>query len=246
MSAPPVRTVRTARGFSLFELLTVMVLISILAGIAVPILRGAIARADAARVVSDVNTIRLAAFQYLSDGGALPAGGTWGELPSEFLGYLPEGFDFSYKGVEYAWSVLGAGAPSGLAETFPTLRVWAYTAVLPAVVGAPDLAQGQGKGQGKGQDKGQGKGLDKDRGGSGGGPPGGDTGGGAGGDTGGGTGGDTGGGTAGETPSLTLDGAVGVLWVRYAADDPIAEALQALAGVSAFWTPTQMMFVLGG
>jgi hypothetical protein len=37
-----------------------------------------------------------------------------------------------------------------------------------------------------------------------------------------------------------------VLWVRYAADDPIALALQSLSGVSAFWTPTQMMFVLGG
>lgn len=242
MSAPRSRAGTGPRGFSLFELLTVMVLISILSGIAVPILRGAIARADAARVVSDVNTIRLAAFQYLSDGGALPASGSWGELPSEFLGYLPEGFDFSYKGVEYAWSVLGAGAPSGLAETFPTLRVWAYTAVLRAGVGAADVAQGQGKGQ----DKGQGKGLDKDRGGSGGGSTGGDTGGNTGGDTGGGAGGDTGGDTGGGTASPSLDGAVGVLWVRYGADDPIAEALQALAGVSAFWTPTQMMFVLGG
>lgn len=201
------------RGFTLFELLTVMVIITILSGIAVPILRGAVARADAARIVSDVNTIRLAAFQYLSDGGSLPAPTGWGELPSEFVGYLPEGFDFSYKGVEYAWSLLAAGAPTGAAMEFPTLRVWAYTALPPDGATAAAQGQGAGRGQGGGQGKGQGKG----------------------------------GGASGEdsTPP-TLEGAVGVLWVRYAADDPIARALQGLAGVSAFWTPTQMMFVLGG
>ncbi|MHB1193255.1 MAG: type II secretion system protein [Longimicrobiales bacterium] len=207
-------------GFTLFELLTVMTLLAILAGITVPILRGAVARADAARVISDVNTVRLAAFQYLSDGGVLPAAGAWGEIPTEFVGYLPGGFDFSYKGVEYAWSLLDAGAPAGAALGFPTLRVWAYTLVVPPEAGGSPQGQGVGQGQGGGQGQGKGQGQ------------------------GGGQG--QGQGQGGGAPLPSLDGAVGVLWVRYAADDPIARALQALAGVSAFWTPTQMMFVLGG
>jgi prepilin-type N-terminal cleavage/methylation domain-containing protein len=228
-----------AAGFTLFELLTVMVLIAILSGIAVPILRRAVARADAARVVSDVNTVRLAAFQYLSDGGALPAAGAWGELPAELAGYLPEGFDFSYKGVEYAWSLLDAGAPAGAALAFPALRVWAYTAAVPLEVRGAGQGQGIGQGQGGGRGQGQGKGQGQGQGG-------GSSGGASGGSTGGSTGGATGGSSGGSDPVVSLDGAVGVLWVRYAADDPIARALQGLAGASAFWTPTQMMFVLGG
>ncbi len=94
---------RTRRGFTLIELLTVMLLIGILAGIAIPGFRKAIGRADAARVVSDVNTIRLAAHEFLAGGGMFPASGSVGTVPPDLQGLLPDGFEFSYGDVTYTW-----------------------------------------------------------------------------------------------------------------------------------------------
>ena len=197
---------RSTRGFTLVELLITMVMISILAAIAVPNFVKAVYKADAVRVVADMRTVGQAAMQQLGSTGTLPSPGTWGTIPPELVPYLPENFDFQYKDVEYAWSILGVGAPGAASADGWVEFVHAYNAVAPAAV------QG-GKG-GKG-----GKG-------------------------GGGKGGKGGGGGAGGGAAAT--GSVGVFWVRYAADSPIGEALQSHAGSSAFWTPTQMMFVVAG
>lgn len=96
---PPPRTVSRA-GFSLLELLTVMVVIAILAGIALPALRIAIYRADAARVVSDMAAVRQSLFDYREDADALPGTSRWGETPSELATYLDH-MPFAYKDLEY-------------------------------------------------------------------------------------------------------------------------------------------------
>lgn len=207
-------------GMTIIELLTVMTVIGILAGIALPTFRTSVARADAARVVADVRAVRMAAAQYLSQHDALPPSGDWGEVPPEFLPYLPDGFSFDYKGVEYAWTVVEGGSGGSAGIPAPEVRVWGYS----LAGAAPAVAAAQGKGQGKGKGQGQ------------------DTGGGE--DPGGDPGTDPGGGEG--DPGSQLTGRTGVLWVRYAADDPIAEALQRHAGSWAFWTETQMMFVLTG
>lgn len=203
---------------TLIELLTVMAVIGILAGIALPTFRTSVARADAARVVADVRAVRMAAAQYLSQHDALPPNGDWGEVPPEFLAYLPDGFPFDYKGVEYAWAVVEAGTGGAAGIPSPEVRVWGYS----LVGAAPPVAAAQGKGQGKGKGQGPGGGEDP------GGDPGTDPGGGA------------------SDPLSQFTGRIGIIWVRYAADDPIAEALQRHAGSWAFWTETQMMFVLQG
>lgn len=208
-------------GITLIELLTVMTVIGILAGIALPHFRTSVARADAARVVSDVRAVRLAAAQYLSQTDVLPPSGDWGEVPAELLPYLPDGFTFGYKGLEYAWAVVDGGSGGSAVAPGVEIRVWGY-----ALAAAPPV---QGKGVGKGKGQGGGGGEDS---------------GGGGADPGGEPGGEPGGG--GDEPPAQLTGKVGVLWVRYAADDPIAEALQRHAGSWAFWTETQMMFVLTG
>lgn len=100
---------RSTRGFTLVELLLVMVIISILAGIALPLLRGAVARADAARVRADVRQVEVAALQYREDIGRFPASSGWGRFPAGLEPYLSEGTAFAYKEVEYR--VLRSGNP---------------------------------------------------------------------------------------------------------------------------------------
>lgn len=97
---------RPARGFTVIELLTVMLIIGILAGIAIPQFRGAVGKADAARVLSDVNTIRLAAHDHLADTGTFPSSGSVGAVPGDMSDNLPENFPFSFKDVTYTWMSL--------------------------------------------------------------------------------------------------------------------------------------------
>lgn len=91
------------RGFTLIELLVVVVIIGILVNIAIPTLQHAKRKADAARVVSDFNTIRFAAFDTFADIGRFPRAMGWNRVPPEFAGSLPGGFEFRYKNVVYRW-----------------------------------------------------------------------------------------------------------------------------------------------
>ena len=91
-------------GFTLIELLTVMVVIAILAAIALPRLRSATERADAAIIVEDVRTILLAGVQVLLDTGQYPPDESAGVLPGGLAPYLGSGFDFDYQDVvPYTW-----------------------------------------------------------------------------------------------------------------------------------------------
>lgn len=89
------------KGFTLIEALLVMLIISILAGIALPLLRGAVARADAAKVRTDVRTIELAALQYREEVGRFPPTSRWGQNPGTLDEWMAEGTEFTYKDVTY-------------------------------------------------------------------------------------------------------------------------------------------------
>ncbi len=98
------------QGFSLIELLTVMVVIAILAAIALPKLRGAIYKAQAANIIGDVHAIQVAYSQYISDGGTRPRNAGWGSVPADLAPYLPGGFEFSNDLADYRWTRLTAKA----------------------------------------------------------------------------------------------------------------------------------------
>ncbi len=78
---------------TLIELLTVMVIISVLAAIVQPMLFNVIVKARAADVISDMQAIRLAAFTYQTDEQVWPAEVGSGVVPAGLGAYLPEGFD---------------------------------------------------------------------------------------------------------------------------------------------------------
>ena len=86
-------TTKDRKGLSLIELITVMVVISIVAAIAMPMLRDIIVKARAADAISDMQLVRLAAYNYQTDEQAWPSEATSGVVPSGLEAYLPEGFD---------------------------------------------------------------------------------------------------------------------------------------------------------
>jgi prepilin-type N-terminal cleavage/methylation domain-containing protein len=91
---------RKDSGFTLIELVTVVVIIGILAGIALPSFQSTIYRADAVKVVADMNAIRLAVFEFREDNNRLPRAARWGQAPSDLVPYLG-GMPFGYKDLEY-------------------------------------------------------------------------------------------------------------------------------------------------
>jgi prepilin-type N-terminal cleavage/methylation domain-containing protein len=99
------------RGFTLVELLLVIVMIAILVGIALPMLRVSVARADAARVRTDVRQVEVAALQYRENEGSFPSTSDWGATPTELRTYLADGMPFDYKGLEYRLVTTGDPGP---------------------------------------------------------------------------------------------------------------------------------------
>lgn len=101
----------TRRGFTLIEMLNVVIIVGILAGMAMPKVREARRRAESAAVVADLSTIRVAALGYFGETNQYPATGTAGVVPAPLAKYLPTNFDFLGKnGATYRWMRWGTAA----------------------------------------------------------------------------------------------------------------------------------------
>lgn len=117
-------TNRANRGFSLIELLTVMVVIGILAAIAIPNFRSAIMNANAANILGDVRAVQIAYSQFIADGGTRAGNSAWGATPTDLAPYLPDGLNFSTDIADYRWTRLRAraspwGVESGMLRIRP-------------------------------------------------------------------------------------------------------------------------------
>lgn len=122
LSGPKAR--QGVKGFTLIELLTTMVVIGILAGIALPRLRGAILKAEAAYVLGDMNVIKVAVITYQSDHNHWPTDRSAGQIPPELVEYLPGGFSFQKEDyvLDYDnWSSV-SGSTFNIGVTFITPR----------------------------------------------------------------------------------------------------------------------------
>lgn len=99
-------------GFSLIELLMAMSIVGILAGLAIPNMRGVTFRARATEVAADLEVVRVAALNYNADENRWPTDAAVGAIPPGLVEYLPTGFTFEGNGYELKYE--NFSLPGGL------------------------------------------------------------------------------------------------------------------------------------
>jgi prepilin-type N-terminal cleavage/methylation domain-containing protein len=86
---------RTKNGFTMVELFIVIIVMSVLAGIALLKYLDLRNQARAAEVAGDFRSVMVAAYNYHGEHEAWPADGAPGVVPPSLAGFLPSSFSFS-------------------------------------------------------------------------------------------------------------------------------------------------------
>jgi prepilin-type N-terminal cleavage/methylation domain-containing protein len=102
------------RGFTVVELITVMIVIGVLASIMVLRFIDLKHRAISAKATTDMDIVRKAAYSRFYDVGAWPAGSGQGMVPPDMAPYLPNNFPFTRPEYTLEWENLvpPGGGPS--------------------------------------------------------------------------------------------------------------------------------------
>jgi prepilin-type N-terminal cleavage/methylation domain-containing protein len=110
------------RGWTMIELLTVMVVMGLLASIAILKYIDLTRTAYAAKVAAEFVTVRLAAYNYEADhNNQWPAETGPGVIPPELVPYLPRNFTFTTTTYQLDWDNEGPGGdPYQLAISLST------------------------------------------------------------------------------------------------------------------------------
>ena len=100
-------------GFTLIELMVVVLIVGILARIAIPSYRQMVLKARAAEALSNIQAIRVAAYAYNSEHNRWPPDAGPGVSPPELRPYLGDGFAFDRDEYQLDWDnwVLPDGSP---------------------------------------------------------------------------------------------------------------------------------------
>lgn len=100
-------------GFTMVEVLTVVVVMGTLVRMAVPSFHDVMLRARAAEVIGDFETVRVAVLSYNADHLQWPPDGYTGQVPPGLAEYLPDNFSFQGLGYRLDWEnwVLPGGLP---------------------------------------------------------------------------------------------------------------------------------------
>ncbi len=94
---------RERTGFTVVELLTVTAIMGTLVRMSVPDLHKAVLKAEAASVIGDFETVRVAVDNYHADHLAWPSDSYTGVVPDGLAPYLPDGFSFVRQGYRLDW-----------------------------------------------------------------------------------------------------------------------------------------------
>jgi prepilin-type N-terminal cleavage/methylation domain-containing protein len=86
---------RPSRGFTMIELLTVILVLALLSSIALLKYLDLRNTARAAQVAGDFRTVMVAAYNYYADNNDWPPDGAAGATPPALASYLPGGFQFT-------------------------------------------------------------------------------------------------------------------------------------------------------
>ncbi len=96
---------KDATGFTLVEIMIVVVIIGLLAAMAIPAFQRSRMRSQAARLTNDFRQFDSAFQRYLMENGAGPASAGLGVVPTGMAGYLPTNYTApSPLGGGYLWS----------------------------------------------------------------------------------------------------------------------------------------------
>ena len=101
-------------GFTMVEIMVVVVVASIVTRIAIPNVQEALLHARAVDALGDLRVVELAAREYNADTGGWPAEEAPGQVPAVLVPYLPDGFTFSSEEYDLDWETwaLPEGLPS--------------------------------------------------------------------------------------------------------------------------------------
>jgi len=97
------RTRGANAGFTLVELVLVVVIVSVLAAIAIPNYRVVITKARAADLLGRIDVVEVGVQSYLGDNNAWPPDGSAGTVPGGLVAYLPANFSFDGEDFQLDW-----------------------------------------------------------------------------------------------------------------------------------------------